>query len=170
MTKDALGAAFKLYTSNPDWDKLQYGDSVECAFMAGWDAHAESLKQCTMSLGGGHDYTSPSEDFFGIPAGKIYEAYPRHVGRQDAIKAIDKAIKTIQGKPWVVASNRRLSAHDYLISATTRYAKATESWPAEDKKFIPHPATWFNRGSYDDDPAEWQRGAPAPVSQFSRAH
>jgi len=74
----------------------------------------------------------------------IYEAYPRKSGKADALKAIQKA----------------LVAHpaEKLLAATQAYATATAAWPEADRKFIPHPATWFNRGSYDDDPETWKRG------------
>lgn len=74
---------------------------------------------------------------------QIYEAYPRKVGPAAALKAISKALKA---KPPAD-----------LLAATQAYANAVKTWPEPDKCFIPHPATWFNRGSYDDDPATWQR-------------
>ncbi len=43
-------------------------------------------------------------------------------------------------------------------------------WPAEDRKFVPHPATWFNQERYLDDPKEWQRGAAAVPSQFTKTY
>lgn len=86
----------------------------------------------------------------------IYAAYPRKVGKQAALKAIAKAIKTVGAAR--------------LLSLVGDYDKAVSRWPEEDKKFIPHPATWFNQGRYDDDPKEWQRGKPAPKSQFIAQH
>jgi len=74
----------------------------------------------------------------------IYSAYPRKVGKADALKAISKALKA-------------KSPAD-LLAATQAYAEAVKTWPEADKCYIPHPATWFNRGSYDDDPATWKRG------------
>ncbi len=76
-------------------------------------------------------------------AERIYNFYPRRVAKQAAIKAITKAI----------AENGVSS----IETATKAYAKAVASYPEDDKKFIPHPATWFNRGSYEDDPSEWER-------------
>jgi len=77
------------------------------------------------------------------------------VGKQAAIKAIQKAAKSV--------------GMDRLLQVTTLYAVATARWPQEDKQYIPHPATWFNRGSYEDDPKEWDRNT-APASQFSVCH
>jgi len=88
-------------------------------------------------------------------AADIYQAYPRHVGKAAALKAITKAAKAGTG-------------FSMLLDKVNHYALAVSSWPAADKKFIPHPATWFNRGSYDDDPKEWQRGYSATTSQFSK--
>ena len=73
----------------------------------------------------------------------IYKAYPRLVGRKAALKAIAAALKV---KPKAE-----------LLERVEAFALATKSWPAGDHQFSPHPATWFNRGSYDDDPREWQR-------------
>ena len=76
----------------------------------------------------------------------IYNAYPRKVGKKDALKAIAKAIKQLDddGRDGQV----------FLLDRVMAYAKATSGG---DKQFIPHPATWFNRGSYDDDPSEWDK-------------
>ena len=90
-----------------------------------------------------------------IKADDIYAAYPRKVGKQRAIKAIQKAGKDV--------------GMDKLLKAVKAYAEATSRWPEADKQYIPFPATWFNRGSYEDDPKEWERGT-APSSQFSVSH
>ncbi len=74
----------------------------------------------------------------------IYQAYPRRIAKTNALAAIRK----------VVASG--ISA-DLLLEKTQQFAAATAKWGEGDKKFIPHPATWFNRGSYDDDPKTWIR-------------
>lgn len=73
----------------------------------------------------------------------VYQAYPRHVGKTKALKAIEQAIK---------------AGGADILERTTAYALAVAKWPASEKQFVPHPATWFNRGSYLDDPKEWQRG------------
>lgn len=82
----------------------------------------------------------------GTEALEIYEAYPRKVGRKSALKAIAISLRT--------------DAPDELLAKTRAYAAATKSWPDDQRQFIPHPATWFNRGSYDDDPATWVRLRP----------
>lgn len=73
----------------------------------------------------------------------IYQAYPRKIAKNSALKAIGKALGKV--------------AAEKLLSATLAFAAATERWPEDDKRFIPYPATWFNRGSYDDDPKNWTR-------------
>lgn len=71
---------------------------------------------------------------------EIYQAYPRKEGREDALRAIRKRIK--EGKD-----------PQFLLERVKTYAAAI-AWKERD--FIPHPATWFNNGRYDDDPANWK--------------
>lgn len=83
---------------------------------------------------------------------EIYLAYPRKVGKQDAQKAIIKALK--------------LKKHNDLLEATQAFSTAVNG---ADKKFIPYPSTWFNRGSYDDDPSEWsESGRSQPTGMDLR--
>jgi hypothetical protein len=87
----------------------------------------------------------------------IYEAYPRHVGKKAALKAIERAIKAVGNDPtWEQVGH--LSPKDYVLSRTVKFALAVKQWSAQDRQFIPHPATWFNQGRYADDPKEWERG------------
>lgn len=78
----------------------------------------------------------------------IYQAYPRKQGRQDAMKAIERALHACPA--------------ERLLERTKAYAAAVALWPAGDRQFIPHPSTWFNRGSYEDDPATWARTSSKP--------
>ena len=82
----------------------------------------------------------------GVSPEAVYEAYPRKVGKADALKAITRTLKAGAITP------------DALLVKVQAYAAAVATWPEADRKFVPHPATWFNRGSFDDDPATWQRG------------
>jgi hypothetical protein len=36
------------------------------------------------------------------------------------------------------------------------------AWIPDDRKYVPHPATWFNGGRYEDDPSTWARSAAQP--------
>jgi hypothetical protein len=85
----------------------------------------------------------------------IYSAYPRKVAPVDALKAIAKAI-----------AKGKTPAH--LLERTTAYAAATALWPEDELRFIPHPATWFNGGRYDDDPKSWLSNG-APRSEYADA-
>ena len=81
------------------------------------------------------------------PEEAIYLAYTRRQGRADALKAIAKALAAGQSA-------------ERLLERSAAFAAATALWPESDRAFIPHPATWFNRGSYDDDPETWVRHRP----------
>lgn len=73
----------------------------------------------------------------------IYLAYPRHIGPKAAKKAIAKALEATPG--------------EQLLAKTQQYARAVADLPKSERQFLPHPASWFNAGRYEDDPAEWQR-------------
>ena len=83
----------------------------------------------------------------------IYQAYPKHVGKKAALKAIAQACKT--NKP------------EHLLERTVSYSKDVSAWPDTERQFVPYPATWFNRGSYKDDPAEWQRSSDGDKANVS---
>jgi hypothetical protein len=79
-------------------------------------------------------------------AEQIYALYPRKVGKVTALRAIERVLKAGKVPP------------EDLLVTVRNYARAPATWPAGDEVFIPHPATWFNSGRYDDDPREWLRG------------
>jgi DNA-binding MarR family transcriptional regulator len=74
---------------------------------------------------------------------KIFEAYPKRVGKVEALKAIAEARKTVP-----VAK---------LLTAVMAYSSAVADWPEDDRQYVPHPAKWFSTGRYDDDPKTWVR-------------
>ena len=67
---------------------------------------------------------------------EIYQAYPKKVGKEAALKAIEKAVRS--------------NGHDaaWFLERVKVYAREREG---EDPQYTPHPATWFNRGSYLDE-------------------
>lgn len=135
------------------------------AFIAGFDAGVAQLAEqavCSGQVAGSTPAASSTvhKGFFvdepEVTPEQIYAAYPRKVGKQAAIKAIQKAIKQSNPKE--------------LLQRTMFFATCVERWPADERQYCPHPATWFNRGSYDDDPNEWVRGQSATTSQFRVHH
>ena len=73
-------------------------------------------------------------------AESIYQEYPKKKNKPDAIKAILKAMKG--------------TAPQVLLERTRQYSAAI-TW--KESQFIPYPATWFNKGGFDDDPASWAK-------------
>jgi hypothetical protein len=71
----------------------------------------------------------------------FYTAYPKKVGKQDALKAWDKI------KPDLALQTKIMSA----LGAAIR----SEDWRKEGGKFIPYPTTWLNGKRWEDEP-----GAP----------
>lgn len=68
----------------------------------------------------------------------IYQLYPRRVAKGAAREAIRKALKK--------------TTAGVLQEAVMAYAVAMKG---RDRKFIPHPATWFNQERWDDDREDW---------------
>ena len=66
----------------------------------------------------------------------FYKLYPKKVGKQTALKAYEKALKT--------------TTHDKIMEGVERYKKHIQSNKTE-PQFIAMPATWLNGGRWDDD-------------------
>jgi hypothetical protein len=65
----------------------------------------------------------------------IYEGYPKHVAKPQALKAIEAALRKM---PF-----------EALLAKTKAFAEHCRATGA-DPRFIPHPATWFNQERYND--------------------
>ena len=80
-------------------------------------------------------------------AESIYALYPRKVGKKAALKSITSTLVEIDRRnlPDPAA---------WLRERVQAYASSTdvrEKLERNEAKFIPHPATWFNQGRYDDE-------------------
>ena len=82
----------------------------------------------------------------------IYGAYPKKAGKDKAIKAILKALKT--------------QTFEHLLDRTQAFAKARAG---KDPQFTKYPQGWFSGGHFDDDPSVWLEGSDSmPQSPGSR--
>ena len=96
----------------------------------------ETLKGVTSADLGRHEdvnrtsTTIPTSSFEAF-----WAAYPRRVGKGEALKAWMKAVKTTDP--------------ELLISAATAFATQRSG---ADPKFTPHPSTWLNQQRWFDDP------------------
>lgn len=74
----------------------------------------------------------------------IYERYPRKVAKDDALRAIKKALENLDDENPVNALRARVM--EFAAS------------PAGMKgQYVPYPASWFNAKHYLDDPKEWEK-------------
>lgn len=76
---------------------------------------------------------------------RIYQAYPRKVGKPRALAAIRRATKD--------------TAPEALLALVEQYAEAVQG---KDEQFIPHPSTFFNDKRYADDPQSWNPASKGP--------
>jgi hypothetical protein len=88
----------------------------------------------------------------------IYNAYPRHVAKRDALKAFNKALYRLEFEEkndippafWKISTN--VTVADFLLDRVRIFASS----PAGKKgTFTPHPATWANQSRYLDDISDW---------------
>jgi hypothetical protein len=81
-----------------------------------------------------------------------YAIYPRKQQRRDAAKIFARVIRdgTI---PLAL-----------LIERTRAFAARWEARPKAERKFIPYPASWLNKGGYNDEPeGDGNVGGPTSV-------
>lgn len=108
-----------------------------------------NAKQVPASAGC-HD-KRPSKAKLEALATEVYEEFPRKVARQAAMKAIVKSIGVVAPRDF---DGDVGAAKQWLKAKVVQFASSPQG-QRPDKNFIPHPATWFNDGRFDDDPAEW---------------
>jgi hypothetical protein len=72
------------------------------------------------------------------PFEEFWSAYPRKVGKDDALKAWNKL------KPTKELLGLALTALSWQC--------LQETWRKDGGQFVPYPATWLNRGSWKDEP------------------
>ncbi|MBI4063485.1 MAG: hypothetical protein HY401_04200 [Elusimicrobia bacterium] len=93
------------------------------------------------------NHTPPTGDSGGLKGNGFdvfWQAYPRHVGKQSAIKAWGKL------KPAPEPLKK-------ILEALERQ-KQSEQWQREGGRFIPHPATWINGKRWEDEISQTPAG------------
>ena len=88
-------------------------------------------------------FQTPIEELFLI----FWKAYPKKVGKQDALKAFKK-----------VNPSRELT--EQMVSVI-KEAEKTEQWTKENGRYIPNPSTWLNQGRWEDDISTYSRSTTA---------
>lgn len=71
---------------------------------------------------------------------QFWQAYPRKVSRQNAIKAFAKVDVSID-----------------ILLASLEKQKGSEQWQKDGGQFIPHPATWLNGRRWEDEVTPYER-------------
>ena len=84
----------------------------------------------------------------------FWEKYPKKVAKQAAMKAFVKIIK----------SQNNIDVFMKILFASLEWWKMQPNWKREAGKYIPHPATWLNRGSWEDSIDN--NGKPAGQAEF----
>jgi hypothetical protein len=83
---------------------------------------------------------------------KLWSVYPRHVGKQNAVKAFAKL------KPDEALL-------ETMINAILKQ-KQSAQW--SDPQYIPHPATWLNGHRWEDEPTKASNGKRVLAQQYDQ--
>lgn len=70
----------------------------------------------------------------------FWERYPRKVAKADAVKAFTKLIK----------SQRDVDKFMSTLISSLEWWKRQQTWTKDNGRYIPYPATWLNRGCWED--------------------
>lgn len=84
---------------------------------------------------------------------KFWKAYPKKVGKQDALKSFKK-----------------IKPSKELVDKMVRViedAKNTEQWTKNGGQYIPNPSTWLNQGRWDDDVSTYTRRSTSEGREIS---
>lgn len=85
---------------------------------------------------------------------EFYAAYPRHQNRDDAERAWKKL------KPDAALL-------EVMLAAIERQRPSSQ-WTRAGGQYIPHPATWLNKGGWKDEPTEVQTPLLTPKGQVAK--
>lgn len=103
-----------------------------------------------------------------VLAAGLYGIYPRKIAKQSALKAIAEAITSVAERGSTDKhgdfGGDIDAAFQWLKSRTTIYANSPQG-KREDRSFIPHPATWYTQGRFDDTEAEWNYAGWLPADK-----
>ena len=84
---------------------------------------------------------------------KFWDAYPKRVGKQEARKAFDKAIKATDIETILKAIEAQ---------------KQTPQWKKSNGQYIPNPATWLNQCRWEDETGG--QDSEKPQRDFLKEH
>jgi hypothetical protein len=74
------------------------------------------------------------------PFARFWDAYPRKVGKLDALKAWEK----LRAPPELI---------ERIIAAVEAQTTSTD-WLRDGGRYVPHPATWLNGRRWEDEPQQ----------------
>ena len=75
---------------------------------------------------------------------KIWEAFPKRVGKKTALALLDRAIRDY-AREWELED-----LADAAEGMRERVVEMAKRYNGTDEKFIPHPSTWLRQGRYRD--------------------
>jgi uncharacterized protein YdaU (DUF1376 family) len=113
-----------------------------------YSLHKESESQSESQSGRSKPIAQPSLSDLEL----IYQEYPRRVGKRAALAAIKLALSRLEKDEY---RGKPLTREQAIAGLKNRVVMFAQSAAGRRGSFTPHPATWFNKSRYLDDPKEW---------------
>jgi hypothetical protein len=79
---------------------------------------------------------------------RFWSAYPKKVGKGEALKAFEK-VMTRKGGTGTSSASPSPTVED-LLAALERQ-KRSDQWTRDGGRYIPNPSTWLNQGRWEDE-------------------
>lgn len=142
---------------NPSAKSLEKKRKLHAKSSKAWRARDRSVIDHAPSPSTGRDGTGSSPS---VPSSsqtrfaEFYAAYPRHQNRDDAERAWKKL------KPDAALL-------EVMLAAIERQRPSSQ-WTRAGGQYIPHPATWLNKGGWKDEPTEVQTPLLTPKGQVAK--
>lgn len=158
---DSMGRLPRMDTESTETDTgcAQKREDASGGATASQDIETPPGGSTGLSAGSAEATVDSRNDMAWIPERFVmfWSKYPKKVAKADALKAFTKIIKM---QPDV---DRFMS----ILMDSLEWWKKTESWVKDRGKFVPHPATWLNRGNWEDSKENADIGVGA---QFLRGN
>lgn len=142
-----------------DWTELNKTSSPENIAPVGAKSGTPSAQASPERVEGASVQRKATQAKLMVLASTVYSEYPRKMAKDDALKAIAKAIGKI-AKEGATDQHADFGASHEAAAAWLKervwlYSQSQQGQRL-DKDKIPYPARWMNAGQYSDDPREWQ--------------
>jgi hypothetical protein len=123
--------------------------SLEIPFSDLWNKNGREFVWSKLSRGAKPCRPARRDTFKDSEIEAIYDAYPRHVKRPEALQEIKNALHLLKDNRPELPMEEHVA---WMLDRVERYARSKDG---NNGQYTPYPSNWFRQGRYLDDPEEW---------------